>query len=154
MSARQAQCPNCGGEVLFTAGSSLVAICPQCRASVVRRGVNLESIGVVAELVPTSSPFKVGMQGRGSKSVEAFRIVGRNQLSTGAGTWDEWYVAFGDGTWGWLAEAQGGFWIMLPVEAPPDVPAWNELDPGENLDFGRYGHFTAIEVSQATYASA
>ncbi len=130
-----------------------MAICPSCRAAVARRGADVETIGIVAELVPTSSPFRVGMASRGTKYVKPFRIVGRNQLSTGAGTWDEWYVAFSDGTWGWLAEAQGGFWILKPVESPR-APAWNELRPGERLDFGGYGVFTAIEVSEATYSSA
>ncbi|MGA7991541.1 MAG: DUF4178 domain-containing protein [Thermoanaerobaculia bacterium] len=153
MSARAAQCPNCGAEVLFSAGSSVVTICRQCRSAVARRGVNLEAIGVVAELVPTSSPFKVGMRSRGSKTMKPFAIVGRLQLSTGEGTWDEWHVAFGDGGFAWLAESQGGFWMMLPLKPPP-VPEWTNLAPGQSLDLGAYGRYAVAEVRQATYVSA
>ncbi|HVO51795.1 MAG TPA: DUF4178 domain-containing protein [Thermoanaerobaculia bacterium] len=153
MSARAAQCPNCGAEVLFSAGSSVVTICRQCRSAVARKGVNLEAIGVVADLVPTSSPFKVGMRSRGSKSVKPFTIVGRLQLSTGEGTWDEWHVAFGDGGYAWLAEAQGGFWMMLPLKPPP-VPEWTALAPGQSLDLGAYGRYAIAEVREATYVSA
>lgn len=153
MSARAAQCPNCGAEVLFSAGSSLVTICRQCRSAVARRGVDVEAIGVVAGLVPTSSPFKVGMRSRGSGTVKPFAIVGRIQLSTGEGTWDEWHVAFGDGGFAWLAEAQGGFWMMLPLKPPP-VPDWAQLSPGQSLDLGAYGRFAIAEVRQATYVSA
>ncbi len=153
MSARAAQCPNCGAEVLFSAGSSLVTICRQCRSAVARRGVNLEAIGVVADLVPTSSPFRVGMRSRGTKGVKPFTIVGRLQLSTGEGTWDEWHVAFGDGGYAWLAEAQGGFWMMLPLKPPP-VPEWTTLSPGQSLDLGAYGRYVIAEVREATYASA
>ena len=53
----------------------------------------------------------------------------------------------------WLAEAQGGFWIMPPLEAPP-VPEWNEPRARRTLDFGGYGRFAAVEVSEATYVSA
>ena len=75
-----------------------------------RRGVNVESIGQVAELVPTSSPFRVGMQGKPrKKGIRPFAIVGRLQLSYGQGAWDEWHVAFDDGRYGWLAEAMGQF---------------------------------------------
>ncbi len=93
------------------------------------------------------------MRSRGSKSVKPFAIVGRLQLSTGEGTWDEWHIAFGDGGYAWLAEAQGGFWVMLPL-APPRVPEWEGLEPGRPLPLGAYGNFTVSEVRQATYVSA
>jgi Domain of unknown function (DUF4178) len=153
LSARAAQCPNCGGQVQFRTGASLVSICPQCKSAIARKGADLEAIGKVAELVPTSSPFKVGMDARPQKGTRPFHIAGRLQLSTGEGTWDEWYVGFTDGTWGWLAEAQGGFWLMTPVK-PPQVPAFEALNAGETLDLGSYGTFAVTEAREATYASA
>jgi uncharacterized protein (DUF983 family) len=153
LSARAAQCPNCGGAVRFQTGASLVSICPQCKSAVARKGADLEAIGTVAELVPTSSPFKLGMDARPQKGMRPFHIAGRLQLSTGEGTWDEWYVGFNDGTWGWLAEAQGGFWLMTPVK-PPQVPPYEQLQPGETLDLGAYGSFAIVEAREATYASA
>lgn len=137
----------------FWTGASLVSICPQCKSAIARKGADLEAIGTVAELVPTSSPFKVGMDARPQKGMRPFHIAGRLQLSTGEGTWDEWYVGFTDGTWGWLAEAQGGFWLMMPVK-PPAVPAFEALSPGETLDLGGYGSFAITEVREATYSSA
>ena len=153
MSARAAQCPNCGALVRFRTGASLVSICPQCKSAVARKGTDLEAIGTVAELTPTSSPFKVGMDAHPQKGTRPFHIAGRLQLSTGEGTWDEWYVGFTDGTWGWLAEAQGGFWLMTPMK-PPAVPAFEALSPGETLDLGGYGSFAITEVRDATYSSA
>jgi hypothetical protein len=139
--------------VLFQAGSSLVTICPQCRSAVARKGTNLEAIGTVAELVPTSSPFKVGMAAKPKHGTKPFRIVGRLQLSTGEGTWDEWHVAFDSGGYAWLAEAQGAFWMMLPLP-PPAAPEWEGLRPGERLNLGAYGLFTVAERRDATYVSA
>ena len=31
--------------------------------------------------------------------------------------WDEWYAAFADGRWGWLAEAQGRFYMTFQIAA-------------------------------------
>ena len=153
MSARAAQCPNCGREILFRAGSSLVTVCPSCRSAVARKGVDLEAIGTVAELVPTSSPFRVGMAAHPPRGIKPFHIVGRLQLSTGEGTWDEWHVAYDGGGYAWLAEAQGRFWMMQPLPAPP-VPEWEQLEPGQSLSLGSYGLFTVAERRDATYASA
>lgn len=157
MSSRAASCPSCGGEVLFRAGSSVVTVCPQCRSAVSRKGANLEALGVVAELVPTSSPFRLGMTGKPKAAgLKPFRIVGRLQLSTGEGTWDEWHVSFEDGRYGWLAEAQGTFWVTRPLPAPtnPPPPEFHQIAPGQRLSFGGYGEFTVTDRRQALYSSA
>ncbi|HPA51651.1 MAG TPA: DUF4178 domain-containing protein [Thermoanaerobaculia bacterium] len=157
MSSRAASCPSCGGEVLFRAGSSVVTVCPQCRSAVSRKGANLEALGVVAELVPTSSPFRLGMTAKPKAAgLKPFRIVGRLQLSTGEGTWDEWHVSFEDGRYGWLAEAQGTFWVTRPLPAPtnPPPPDFPQIAPGQRLSFGGYGEFTVTDRRQALYTSA
>ncbi|MCK6684125.1 MAG: DUF4178 domain-containing protein [Thermoanaerobaculia bacterium] len=157
MSSRAASCPNCGAPVSFRAGSSLVSVCQSCRSAVSRKGVNLEAIGKVAELVPTSSPFKLGMRGKPKKGgLKQFVIVGRLQLSTGQGTWDEWYIAFEDGRYGWLAEAQGEFFVTQPLPPPtnPPAPEFTQISAGMKLNFGAYGVFTVTDRRQAIYASA
>jgi ribosomal protein S27E len=135
----------------------VVTVCPQCRSAVSRKGVRLESLGTVAELVPTSSPFRIGTTGKPKgQGLKPFRIVGRLQLSTGEGTWDEWHVSFEDGRYAWLAEAQGGFWVMRPLPAPtnPPAPEFPQIAPGQRLSFGPYGSFTVTDRRQALYASA
>lgn len=143
--------------MLFSAGSSLVSVCGSCRAAVSRKGVALESLGTVAELVPTSSPFRIGMTGKPRKGgLRPFRVIGRLQLSTGQGTWDEWHLSFEDGRYGWLAEAQGGFWLMKPLPAPtnPPAPEFSQLQPAMRLNLGSYGLFTVTDRRQALYVSA
>jgi predicted RNA-binding Zn-ribbon protein involved in translation (DUF1610 family) len=154
LSARAASCPSCGGEIRFAAGSSLVAVCPHCRSAVARLdGVALKDLGKVADLVPTSSPFALGMDGKPGKGLKPFRLVGRLQLSTGEGTWDEWHVAFEDGKYGWLAEAQGAFYLTHPMPAPK-TPEWEALEPGQQLELFPYGHFMVAEKREALYVSA
>lgn len=137
----------------FRAGTSLVTVCPHCRAAVSRKGVNLENIGVVAELVPTSSPFQLGMAGRPKQGYKRFTIVGRLQLSTGEGVWDEWHVAFDDGRYGWLAEAQGAFYLMKPMPAPK-VAEWVQLSPDDHLHLDPYGGFRVSEKRESLYVAA
>ncbi|MCA1593465.1 MAG: hypothetical protein LC754_12615 [Acidobacteria bacterium] len=104
MTALQANCPACGAPVTFKTGSSVVVVCDYCNSVVARTDRALEDLGKVADVVESGSPLAVGLKGvcRGV----AFELTGRAQLGHAAGgMWDEWYAAFADGRWGWLAEA-------------------------------------------------
>jgi hypothetical protein len=124
-----ANCPSCGAAITFAIGSSAVVVCSYCNSVVARTDRGLESHGQVAELIDTGSPIRTGVAGKYKGN--GFRITGRTQLRHQAGgVWDEWYAAFDDGRWGWLAEAQGRFYVTFKVtaDAPPlehlqlDVP--------------------------------
>ncbi len=128
--SRTADCPNCGGPIEFKLGSSAAAICPYCRFSVVRKGQALEAIGKVAELVPTTPMMAVG--DAGEVNGQRFVVGGRMQLDHGSGPWDEWYVELEGGRWGWLAKAQGRFYLTHPIE-DAQVPAWDSLSPGSSV---------------------
>jgi hypothetical protein len=125
-----ANCPSCGAPVEFAIGSSAVVICNYCRSVVARTDRGPELHGVVAALIDTGSPLRIGATG--SYRGIGFRITGRTQMRHQAGgLWDEWYAAFDDGRWGWLAEAQGRFYITFKVAA--DVPPLASLQLGERL---------------------
>lgn len=110
-------CPSCGAPVEFKAGSSVAVVCANCKFCVVRSDRDIRLVGKVADLAATDSPLYVGLNGtfRGM----GYRIVGRQQLDHGQGPWDEWYCAFNDGRWGWLAEAQGRYYFTFAVQPPP-----------------------------------
>ena len=122
-----ANCPSCGAPITFAIGSSSVVVCGHCNSVVARTDRGLESHGQVADLIDTGSPLRVSVPGKYKGN--GFRIVGRTQLRHQAGgVWDEWYAAFDDGRWGWLAEAQGRFYVTFKVAA--DAPRLDELDLG------------------------
>src|SRR5262245_5746506 len=128
-----ANCPACGGTVTFTVGTSLVAVCPYCRSVVGRGDRGLESLGKVADLVQTDSPLDVGIKGRFGGV--PFTLTGRTQYRHPAGgVWDEWYAAFSDGKWGWLAEAQGRFYLTFERPAPAGVPSFDALRLGQSVE--------------------
>lgn len=132
MAALEANCPACGAPVAFKSGSSIVVVCDYCHSVVARTDRALEDLGKVADVVESGSPLDVGLKGvyRGV----AFELTGRAQLAHAAGgMWDEWYAAFADGRWGWLAEAQGRFYLTYKVAASIEVPAFDALAAGERV---------------------
>jgi DNA-directed RNA polymerase subunit RPC12/RpoP len=115
-----ANCPSCGGPIEFAIGSSAAVVCKYCNSIVARTDRDVTLHGKVAALIDTGSPLAVGVPGKYKGN--GFRISGRTQLRHQAGgVWDEWYAAFDDGQWGWLAEAQGRFYVTFRTtgEAPP-----------------------------------
>jgi hypothetical protein len=132
MSPVQAACPACGAQITFKTGTSIVTICEFCKSVVARGDRALENLGRVADIVETGSPLAVGL--RGAYHGTPFELTGRAQLGHQAGgVWDEWYAAFSDGRWGWLAEAQGRFYLTFQI--PP--PSHGELPPLDQLQLGQ-----------------
>ncbi|KAA5545978.1 DUF4178 domain-containing protein [Roseiconus nitratireducens] len=110
MKHRTAICPACGAPVEFNTASSLVTICEFCETAVGRGDRDVEDLGKVAEVSEPASGLRHGMTGTWNKT--SFTIVGRVRYRhAGGGAWDEWYLAFPGERWGWLAEAQGKFFL-------------------------------------------
>lgn len=130
MSVLTANCPSCGAPIEFKSGASVVVICSYCRSAVARTDRDLKDIGRVAELVETGSPLQLGLRGmwRGVK----FELMGRAQMAHEAGgVWDEWYATFENGSVGWLAEAQGRFYLTFIKEVnETSIPPFERLRIG------------------------
>ena len=130
--AVQANCPACGAQVAFKTGSSVVVVCEYCHSVVARTDRGVEDFGKVADVAESGSPLEVGL--RGVYLGVAFELTGRAQLQHAAGGfWDEWYAAFADGRWGWLAEAQGRFHLTFPIQVPSPnaLPSYDSLQLGQ-----------------------
>jgi hypothetical protein len=127
-------CPSCGGEVLFRSKTSILCVCTYCRSNIVRHDVNLELIGKQSELLEDMSPLQIGVTGKYYN--RNFQIIGRQILSWSGGRWNEWYIAFSDGTDGWLAEAQGEFSVLLTPEKTPALPSASKLSHMNQLIIG------------------
>jgi hypothetical protein len=152
MTGYVASCPACGAEIVFQLGSSLLKVCDHCGVAVARQGVDLKAYGRVAQLLPTNTVLRLGLDGR-FEGAPAFTLVGRLQLSTGEGSWDEWLMGFADEAWAWLSESQGRFHYLVAAPLPP-VPSWGALRPGQTVDLGPSGIFVVSEVREGTFASA
>ena len=128
MSSLQGQCPSCGAPVAFKVGTSLVAICQYCRSVVGRGDKKLEDLGKVADVTESDSPLDLWLKGRFGGV--PFDLNGRVQYAHPAGGfWDEWYAHFADDRWGWIAEAQGRFYITFQQPEQPDLPPGQAVTP-------------------------
>jgi hypothetical protein len=152
MSGYEGRCPSCGAPVVFALGSSLLKVCDHCGSAVARAGADLANYGKVAGLIPTPSLLALGVRG-GYEGAPAFELVGRLQLDHGAGTWDEWLMAFPGESWAWLSEAQGRYHYMAAAALPP-VPSFSALQPDDVVDLGPPGVFRVSEVRSARFAAA
>jgi hypothetical protein len=152
VSGYEARCPSCGGPIVFSLGSTLLKVCEHCGSAVARKGADLKSYGKVAALIPTPSVLALGVRGSYA-GAPPFELVGRLQLDYGAGTWDEWLMAFSGGTWAWLSESQGKFHYMGAAEVPP-VPEFEDLQVGQTIDLGPPGTFVVAEVRTARFVTA
>ena len=135
MSVLKANCPNCAGPIEFKSGSTIVLVCPFCRSAVARTDRKLEDLGKVAEIVQSQSPLKLGL--RGEFNGNKFELTGRAQIGHEAGgIWDEWYATFSNGWVGWLAEAQGKFYLTFykPLPEGTKVPPFESLQVGKPVE--------------------
>jgi len=92
----------------------------------------LADLGKVAEIAESESPLKLGLKGefKGTR----FELTGRAQLKHQAGGyWDEWYATFSNGWVGWLAEAQGRFYLTFyqPLPQGVSLPSYEGLQLGQ-----------------------
>ncbi len=134
MSVLVANCPACGALVEFKSGESIVVICNYCRSAVARTDRELRDLGKVAELIETGSPLDVGVRGKWRDI--PFELTGRAQLGHEmGGQWDEWYATFSNGWLGWLAEAQGRFYLTFKRAIPEDIqlPSFDQLQLGQTI---------------------
>jgi hypothetical protein len=166
MAGRVVDCPNCGGRVEFKAGTSLLSVCSYCSSAVARVGDDvgeLEILGKVAPLAEIGSPLSLGV--RGELHRKDFIVVGRLQLNYGDGPWNEWYLAFDDGRWAWLAEAQGRVYVTFEkdleelkennpmITTGGQLPEFDQWQAGTKFHFG--GQTLAItERRKARFVSA
>ena len=147
-----ASCPSCGAALSFRPGT-MVAVCTYCKALAARKDRDPELIGKVAELVDTGSPLGLGASG--TFTGRSFTLAGRVQLKHPlGGVWDEWYLALDDGRWGWLAEAQGRFYLTFTQDPHGTLPSIGSLQAGGLADLGPAGLWTVGELSEATFHSA
>jgi hypothetical protein len=149
VTARSASCPNCGATIEFRWSGAVQTICPYCKAVLVRRDVDLEKVGMVSDLPPTSSPIQLGTEGRWQK--DGFVVVGRIVYRYERGGWNEWYLRTTSGTDAWLSDAQGDLAISTRSASSTELPTANELRVGQSytLDNTR---FRVASLTRAHYA--
>ncbi len=139
-------CPGCGAPVEFRSAASVMAVCEYCKTTVLKDADTVRDVGKMGDVLEDYSPLRIGSSG--SFQGRNFNVIGRIQLRYPAGFWNEWYILFDDGSNAWLGDASGQFTITFEKPAPPQLPAFAELKPGQSLTLA--GHvYTASDVRTA-----
>jgi len=138
-STQSYQCASCAAPLEMKTGLSVYAVCSYCGAAQIKSGASLETLGQVPQLNGDLSPVQIGTRGTpsvGLKQGQRFEVIGRIRLKWERATWDEWYILFEDQTSGWLAEAQGFYYLSFEEELPEPLKA-GDFDPA-NIGVGGY----------------
>src|SRR3954452_18908536 len=149
MTARSAACPNCGATIEFRWSGAVQTVCPYCKAVLVRRDLDLEQVGTVSDLPPTSSPIQLGTEGRFGK--EAFVVVGRIISAYERSGWNEWHLSTMGGESAWLSDAQGELAISTPATSRVELPPADHLRVGQSYSLDGM-LFTVASLTRARYA--
>ncbi len=148
MARPAASCPNCSAPLEFRWSSAVQTVCPHCRSVVVRRDVNLEAVGVVADLPLAGSPIQIGTRGRFEG--DAFTVTGRIAYEYEHGTWNEWHLAFADGSSGWLSDAQAEYAVSRLVQTNRPLPSAADLRVGSRFTWEDIS-FQVTTLTKARY---
>ena len=108
-------CPNCGGPLRFRTAFLASKVCEYCHSTIVRRADGLDNVGKAAEVPEDVSPMQLGARGR--DGANPFEVVGRVRWRYADGAWNEWCIAYGDGSYGWLSEASGRWMLLRETQA-------------------------------------
>jgi hypothetical protein len=148
MSQPTAICPNCGAQITFRWSSAIQTTCEYCKSILVRHDVNLEKVGVVADLPPDISPIQIGTEGVYRDA--AFQVIGRIIYSHDVGAWNEWHLMFGNGASGWLSDAQAEYAISFLSQPESPLPPPDQIYRG--LEYKQQGvDLWVTTLTQANY---
>ncbi|MBI3667077.1 MAG: DUF4178 domain-containing protein [Acidobacteria bacterium] len=129
MSARTANCPNCGAPIQFRWSSAVQTTCEFCHSILVRHDVDLTKVGEVADLPADSSPIQIATEGIYRN--KAFQVVGRILYEYEQGGWNEWHIVFSDGASGWLSDAQDEYAVSFQATPPEPLPPADQVERGQ-----------------------
>ena len=142
------RCPNCTAPIAFRWPSAVQTTCDACRSVVVRHDVDLETIGEISDLPPDSSPIQIGTEGRFDGA--SFTVIGRIVYEYDDGGWNEWHLVFGNGTSGWLSDAQLEYAVSTLVTPPRPLPSANDVKLGRTYDW-QGSELQVTTLTQARY---
>lgn len=149
MTTRTASCPNCGATIAFRWSSAVQTTCAYCRSILVRHDVDLEKVGVVADLPETSTPIQLGTEG--AYGAHAFVVVGRIVYEYERGGWSEWYCVAGGGASSfWLSDAQLEYAVSRELAPSAPLPPASALHTGTVIASGD-GELAVTSLTRARY---
>ncbi len=146
-----ARCPSCGSPVVFRHAAAITVVCAACSSAVYRSDQAIVDLGKVSSVARDLSPIQLGATGAYGNRL--FTVVGVLRKGRERVRWNEWFVDFGGGSFGWLAEGNAEYQLFAhqPIEGrlpdPRGLPAGGKFHAG--------GHdWTVTEAGSAAVLAA
>ncbi|HRW51441.1 MAG TPA: DUF4178 domain-containing protein [Phycisphaerae bacterium] len=127
-------CPSCGAEIEADRRFAKLVVCQYCESAVLLDEKAARVAGKMAVLAQTPSPLFVG--GAGTLMERRFRILGRVRYGYERGYWDEWYLAFEDGSSIWVGEDENNFTLESCDESEKAPLEYADAYPGQSVQLG------------------
>jgi hypothetical protein len=128
---KSVSCPSCGNRIENVDRFSAMAVCDYCGCGCYFQDEAVMAMGEMAIL--TEYPTPMYLHATGTLRDRRFTVVGRVRYRYSGGFWDEWYLSFSDGSYGWVAEDEAEFSLEKEIENPGDIPGYDKVRPGDNL---------------------
>jgi hypothetical protein len=132
VSIKRTNCPQCGAPIEFRFSSAVQTTCEFCHSILVRRDLDIEKVGKVADLPLDTSPIQLRTEG--IYDGKAFSVAGRILYQWEQGGWNEWHIVFQDGVSGWLSDAQAQYAVTFQKDGER-IPPRPDIEPGVRLTF-------------------
>ncbi|MEQ8821342.1 MAG: DUF4178 domain-containing protein [Sumerlaeia bacterium] len=125
---KKANCPSCGAKSDQIDRFAQMAVCDYCGSAFYFKDEAILAMGEMAILVEYPTPLYV--HATGHIKGKAFDIIGRVRYRYSRGFWDEWYLRYDDGGFGWIVEDEQEYSLERTIENPGAVPPLQSLNPG------------------------
>lgn len=127
-------CPSCGAEIEADRRFAKLVVCGFCESAVILDEKAARIAGKMSVLALTPSPLFVG--GTGELLGRNFNILGRVRYGYERGYWDEWYLAFDDGSTAWIGEDENNFALESHDESETVPIEYADAYPGQAVQLG------------------
>lgn len=127
-------CPACGAQAPARLKYSKLLACPHCKTTLFLEDETVKNAGGKSSLVEVPSILSLGRLFTYRNWM--FEPYGRIQFDYGDGLWDEWWVILTTGGGKWISVDEGEISIETAVEINDQLPAYNTLSVGQQLDLG------------------
>ena len=145
-------CPSCGADVPVYSATSALVVCEYCHSTLIRSGDGAVDSGKKSALIEDFSPLQ--LYSSGVFHGENFTVIGRLQIHYNRGCWNEWYVLFDSGKYGWLADFSGQY-VLTQEQQPVTAPCpFNKLKAGTTRVKFNNVYYIAADVRHATSVKA
>ena len=127
-------CPSCGAEIEADRRFAKLVVCRFCESAVLLDERAARVAGKMSLLAAPTGPLFVG--GTGELLGRRFEVLGRVRYGYERGLWDEWYLAFEDGSTAWISEDESNFSLESHDAAETAPIEYADAYPGRNLQLG------------------